>query len=330
MEIDARQHGSEADFDRYLDPRSYRCDSVSSYNDSSQNDQPVSTASPQTTQGPARPLRIMVVEDTPASQKLFRRILEPAGYELHVVANGIEAIRDFARVHPDLIIMDLQMPVLDGLQTTTILRALDKHHPAIPIIATSARHLPLDRERFFAVGVEAFIPKPFDTQELLGLVQQVLNQAHEEAGARCANADCHAHASGVAASFPTDLTDDTMPSTLTGNVVNIPTALKRLGDDQQLMGDLINFFFEDFPSLLEELRGSILRHDWNRLQRSAHSFKGLAANFDATPTVQAMQAIELQSTSQDPERLSKLLADAEVEVARLTAALAEYQQQVQE
>ncbi len=120
-----------------------------------------------------------------------------------------------------------------------------------------------------------------------------------------------------------------MQTALTDNVISISTAIKRLGNDQQLMNDLINFFFEDFPSLLEDMRGAILRHDWNRLQRAAHSFKGLAANFDANSTVQAMQALELQSATQDPERLSKLLADAELEVARLTAALAQYQQQVQ-
>jgi two-component system sensor histidine kinase/response regulator len=323
MELDTRHHASDADFGSYVDRHTSHINPGNSFGSSFLNTQLVSSAIPTMTKDLTRPLRIMVVEDTPASQKLFQRILEPAGYELHVVANGIEAIRDFARVHPDLIIMDLQMPVLDGLQTTTILRALDKHHPAIPIIATSARHLPLDRERFFAVGVEAFIPKPFDNQELLSLVQQIIHQQHEQDGVGYAVAGSNAPVSS-------DLTDDPMPNTLTGNVININTALQRLGGDKVLMGDLINFFFEDFPTLLEELRGSILRHDWNRLQRTAHSFKGLAANFDAAPAVQAMQAIELQSTNQDPELLSRLLADAEVEIARLTAALAEYQQQAQE
>jgi len=290
------------------------------------NSDTVLTATPQTMQPTARSWRVMVVEDTPASQKLFERILEPAGYEVHLVANGIEAIRDFARVHPDLIIMDLQMPVLDGLQTTTILRALDKHHPAIPIIATSARHLPLDRERFFAVGVEAFIPKPFDSQELLMLIEQVLAQKNAQLSD---SVDCVDGARHSPFKVEALNKEDSMQTALTDNVISISSAIKRLGNDQQLMNDLINFFFEDFPSLLEDMRGAILRHDWNRLQRAAHSFKGLAANFDANATVQAMQALELQSATQDPERLSKLLADAELEVARLTAALAQYQQQVQ-
>jgi two-component system, sensor histidine kinase and response regulator len=319
MDLDTRQHGSDTEINNFLDRRTYDRGSGSTSGYSFPHDLPVSTASPQSTSSPTRPVRLMVVEDTPSSQKLFRRILEPAGYELHIAANGIEAIRDFARVHPDLIIMDLQMPVLDGLQTTTILRALDKHHPAIPIIATSARHLPLDRERFFAVGVEAFIPKPFDQQELLTLISQVLNQAHASANAAVSGEVSH-HGSK----------ENSMQNALTDNVININSAMKRLGNDQALMSDLVNFFFEDFPSLLEELRGAILRHDWNRLQRAAHSFKGLAANFDAAPTVQAMQAIELHSAGHDPEQLSKLLADAEIEVARLTAALAEYQQQTQE
>lgn len=312
MDLDTRQSGLDADFGSYGDRQPLPGNTI----DSKHFSEPVSSAAPSSSQQTTRPLRIMIVEDTPASQKLLQRILEPAGYQLYLAENGIEAIRDFARVHPDLIIMDLQMPVLDGLQTTAILRALDTHHPTVPIIATSARHLPLDRERFFAVGVDAFISKPFDKQEFLGLIQQVFQQRQEQSR------------DGQHPDASSDLSVSTMHSTLPGNVINIATALKRLGDDQQLMGDLVNFFFEDFPSLLEELRGAILRHDWNRLQRAAHSFKGLAANFDAAPTVQAMQAIEQQSASHDPERLSQLLADAEVEVARLTAALAEYQQQM--
>lgn len=327
MDLDTQQRGSDAIFDSFVDRHTLLNDNNNSAGSSFLHPQSVSQTAPQTTKEATRPLRIMVVEDTPASQKLFQRILEPAGYELHVVANGIEAIRDFERVHPDLIIMDLQMPVLDGLQTTTILRALDQHHPAIPIIATSARHLPLDRERFFAVGVEAFIPKPFDQQELLGLVKQIIQQQPDPDGVGCSTEGCTAK---VKETVSSKMADNQMPNTLTTNVINIPTAMKRLGDDKVLMGDLINFFFEDFPSLLEELRGSILRHDWNRLQRAAHSFKGLAANFDAAPTVKAMQAIETLSVNHDPELLSKLLADAEVEVARLTAALAEYQQQAAE
>ncbi len=313
MDLDTRQQASDADFDHSMDRRGSLSRDSAALFDSSLNASPVSTQNDSSTQQPDRPLRIMVVEDTVASQKLFTRILEPAGYQLHIASNGIEAIRDFARVHPDLIIMDLQMPVLDGLQTTSILRALDKHHPTIPIIATSARHQPLDRERFFAVGVDAFIPKPFDNQEFLGLIKQVFDQKQHDCDAQFFNK-------------PLDLTVYPMQNTLNGNVINIATALKRLGGDQQLMADLINFFFEDFPSLLEELRGAILRHDWNRVQRAAHSFKGLAANFDAGPAVQVMQALEQQSANQNPEQMSQLLADAEVEVARLTAALAEYQQ----
>jgi CheY-like chemotaxis protein len=322
MDLDTHHRGSETVIGEFVDRRSSTNDSSIFQNSSLLQNQAVSSVTPQTTKPTARPLRIMIVEDTPASQKLFQRILEPAGYELHLVANGIEAIRDFARVHPDLIIMDLQMPVLDGLQTTTILRALDQHHPAIPIIATSARHLPLDRERFFAVGVEAFIPKPFDQQELLGLVQQIIHQ-HDHRGTAC---KIESKSANVSVNKPAHLMDQAMQNALISNVINITSALKRLGDDRQLMHDLINFFFEDFPSLLEEMRGAILRHDWSRLERAAHSFKGLVANFDATPTVQAMQALEQQSANHDAEQLSKLLADAEVEVARLTAALAEYQQ----
>ena len=318
MELDTRHHDSDTDLGNSADCQSAHHDSDDQLSLDRLNSQQLPLTIPQTTNENTRPLRIMIVEDTPASQKLFKRILEPAGYQLYLADNGIAAIRDFSRVRPDLIIMDMQMPVLDGLQTTAILRVLDTHQPTIPIIATSARNVLLDRERFYSVGVDAFIPKPFDNQKLLGLIQQLIQQKHEQ---RRAVTD---------ASTLSELMENTMQNTLNVNIINIAKALKRLGDDQQLMDDLIGFYFEDFPSLLEELRGAVLRHDWNRLQRAAHSFKGLAANFDAAPAVQAMQAIEQQSANHDPEKLSQLLADAEVEVARLTGALAVYRQQAQE
>lgn len=313
MEFDTRSCRSDADFGYHQEVRN----SLENISDEPQiasqhlgNVQPTSNQLPNELQ---RPLRIMVVEDTPASQKLFAKILEPAGYQLYIAANGIEAIRDFSRIHPDLIIMDLQMPILDGFQTTSILRALDTHHPNTPIIATSARQQPLDREHFYAVGVDAFISKPFDNEEFLSLIKQVFDHKHQ-----------HAEGEPFLDCVP-KVTVFTMQTPTSSSVIDIAKALNRLGGDKQLMGDLINFFFEDFPSLLDDLRGAILRHDWNRLQRAAHSFKGLAANFDAAPAVQVLQQMELQCADHNPEQMSRLLATAEFEVARLTAALAEYQ-----
>src|SRR4051794_5415385 len=83
-------------------------------------------------------LNILVVEDMPSSQKLMVKILETGGHQVQVAENGLEAIRDFNRFHPNLVIMDLQMPVLDGLQTISILRALEDN-VYTPIIAVTAR-----------------------------------------------------------------------------------------------------------------------------------------------------------------------------------------------
>ena len=108
----------------------------------------------------AETLDILVVEDLPASQKLFSHILRAAGHRVRLAANGLEAIRSFRGRRPDLIVMDLQMPILDGLQTSTILRLLQSPASQVPIIATTACGPVFDRDRFSRIGVEAFLPKP--------------------------------------------------------------------------------------------------------------------------------------------------------------------------
>jgi len=257
-------------------------------------------------------LDILVVEDLPASQKLFGQILRAAGHHVRVAANGLEAIRSFRGCRPDLILMDLQMPILDGLQTSTILRLLQSPAPQVPIIATTACGPVFDRDRFLSIGVEAFLPKPFDARELVHLITQLT--------ARSANMSPDQPAAA----------DDSMrhdQQAVGGGEeaeIDIPGALERLNGDKELLTALVGFFFEDFPTLLDEIRAAFARRDWPALQRAAHSLKGLSANFGAAPAVAALQKLESWNATRDAESQTQLLQAVEVAVARLAAALVDH------
>jgi HPt (histidine-containing phosphotransfer) domain-containing protein len=106
--------------------------------------------------------------------------------------------------------------------------------------------------------------------------------------------------------------------------IDIPATLERLNGDKELLTALVGFFFEDFPTLLEEVRTAYARRDWPALQRAAHSLKGLSANFGAAPAVAALQKLESWNATRDVESQTQLLQAAEVAMAHLAAALVDY------
>jgi two-component system sensor histidine kinase/response regulator len=121
---------------------------------------------------PSRSYDILVAEDTPANQKLLSAILGKRGHRVSVTKNGAEALDALAEKPFDMVLMDLQMPVMDGLQATAAIRALPSHVSQIPIIALTAHAMRGDDERCLAAGMDAYLAKPIDARELLHLVDQ--------------------------------------------------------------------------------------------------------------------------------------------------------------
>ncbi|MGN6546999.1 MAG: response regulator [Aureliella sp.] len=119
-----------------------------------------------------RPLRILLAEDTAANQKLVTAILKKRGHSVGVVHNGREAL-DMLKHHEfDLVLMDVQMPIMDGLQATAAIRTLAKPtHSQIPIIAMTAHTMPGDKERCLAAGMDGYLSKPINSKELLDMLE---------------------------------------------------------------------------------------------------------------------------------------------------------------
>ncbi len=121
---------------------------------------------------PSQPLRILVAEDTPANQKVVRALLSKYGHVVEVAHNGAEAV-ELLRKNPfDVVLMDVQMPLMDGLQATAAIRQLPQpEKAAIPIIAMTAQAMPGDRGKCLAAGMSDYLPKPFDATKLLRCVE---------------------------------------------------------------------------------------------------------------------------------------------------------------
>jgi signal transduction histidine kinase/ActR/RegA family two-component response regulator len=123
--------------------------------------------------GTARPLNVLLAEDTAANRKIITRILEKHGHRVEGAANGQEAIDRLLHAEFDVVLMDVQMPGLDGFEATAAIRQLpDTRKARVPIIAMTAHALKGDRERCLTAGMDAYIAKPVRADELIGLVQQ--------------------------------------------------------------------------------------------------------------------------------------------------------------
>ncbi len=232
------------------------------------------------------PLRILVTEDNAVNQKLALRVLEKMGYRADIAANGLEAIEAVARQSYDLILMDVQMPEMDGLEATRRICARWPRAARPRIIAMTAEAMQGDREVCLDAGMDGYISKPIQLTELVKALGETspLGGAHIDSAA-------------------TPLLD--------------PDALAALwlvvDNDPAEMGDLIGSFFDDTPKQLAAMRVSYAANDGETLQRAAHTLKSSGAIFGAA-TLSAACA-DLEATAK-----TGAIADVPAMLARISSA----------
>jgi CheY-like chemotaxis protein len=131
---------------------------------------------------PHRRLRILLAEDNPVNQKVARKFMELRGHSVTVAGNGREAIELAAQQTFDLVLMDVQMPEMDGFAATAVLRARESSTAShLPIIAMTAHAMKGDAERCLEAGMDAYVAKPINPASLFALVDQVCGESNREA-----------------------------------------------------------------------------------------------------------------------------------------------------
>ncbi|WP_305045552.1 response regulator [Geoalkalibacter sp.] len=231
--------------------------------------------------------RLLVVEDNPVNQKVALKILWNLGMRADAVANGREALEAWKTIPYDLILMDIQMPELDGLQTTAAIRREERGARRTPIIAMTAHALPEDRLRCLRAGMDAYLTKPIDPSAL----------------ARAIHAQLGAQSSG--ASLGTQR--DTPPSPPYAAAFSGGELLRRLGGDAALCKDLIESFLGDFPSLASRLHCLAEEGNMEPLRLVLHTLKGAAANVEARQIHGLAGRLEEAALRNDREKLARLL-----------------------
>jgi PAS domain S-box-containing protein len=257
---------------------------------------------------PERILNVLLAEDTPANRKVVERVLAKRGHNVVAAGNGREAIDLFHRDQFDVILMDVQMPSMDGFQATDAIRKYEEDDAStrhIPIIAMTAHAMVGDRHRCLAAGMDDYISKPINIRRLIELVESYGLKALSYSDTAKKNATSRV----VPPLTAMEMTD----------MMDLDKALRRLDGDQSLLIDLIGFYLEDYPALLIRIDEGLAAGDAASVERAAHSIKGLVANFDAALAKDIAQQLESCAKQRDLSNardLSEGLKQAATELAQ--------------
>ena len=240
-------------------------------------------------------LRILVAEDHPFNRKLCQLMLDNFGARAEWAVNGREAVEKFSPGNCDAILMDCNMPELDGFEATAAIRKIEAEKNAprrVRIIALTANALVGERERCLAAGMDDYIAKPFTTQQLY----QALLAAVPPAGGAAAP---------VAEAF---------------NPVRLEQLCNEL--DRAAVMDMVGDFLNEFPDRLAELHRLETAGQWPELERAAHSLKGLAALFGFPKLSEKFLAIEDAAEAADAGSVKTALATLDAPASSAAQQLA--------
>jgi PAS domain S-box-containing protein len=274
---------------------------------------PISQASP----AACPPLHLLVAEDHEINQRVLTALLERMGHTAVVVRSGIAALEALAREQFDGVLMDVQMPDMDGLEATARIRAGENGTiRRLPIVALTAHAMKTDRDRCLASGMDAYLSKPIDPQALADTLETVIapRARHLEPVDGMGTTPCSVqHSAGNSAS--------TVGAEPSAPPFDPDAALERVGGDRVLLKELIGIFLDNAPQWVEDIRGAVVAGDAARTRRGAHLLKGAAATLEAVEVADAARRLEECAAGVDLNAAPAALCVIENALTRLTAAL---------
>jgi two-component system sensor histidine kinase/response regulator len=261
---------------------------------------PVAVVPPKT----SRSLKILLAEDNLMNQKLATGILAKQGHMLTIANNGREALEAYQAERFDVILMDVQMPVMDGFAATAAIREYEeKIGTRTPIIAMTAHALKGDRDRCIEAGMDEYLSKPIRSKQLMELLETLMPDENQEKPSFVRR---------ESASLSVD------------SLIDWRTALEGVDGDRDLLKSVIEVFLDESQQLLQELVEAIQTRNAAAVRSRGHSLKGAMLGVGAFSTADLAQIIELQVTEESMEALHTPLQNLEQEYQQITEELRKF------
>lgn len=234
-------------------------------------------------------LSILVVDDDELNQRMMLLLLKREGHSVECVSNGLEALNIVKSRSFDMVLMDLQMPVMDGVEASRRIREWESDGGHTFIVALTASYLPERGGELFEAGIDNYMSKPFDLEHLRHILQYGLEnrKAREAFGESQPEAMILPGEQGL---------DHQM-------------GVQRVGGDPETYKELLNDFMQELPGKLENMRSCFMKHDLEGLYRAAHNLKGVAANLGALQLSEHARRLEKQVGESYTEQIENMLND---------------------
>ena len=243
------------------------------------------------------PLKILVAEDGIANRKLLAELLTTWGHDATVVEDGRPAVEAAEANSFDLVLMDVEMPEMDGMEAARQIRRLEKasNIPPTPIIALTGHTMDEDRDRCLSAGIDAIVSKPICSQSLAETIKTVVAGGEQEQSSGQNDSD--------------------------SDGIDLAAALDALGGDDELLRIVSAAFLDESPRLLDELHAAFAARDVDHVRRAAHAIKGSVRYYGDTPAFRLAYEIENKAAGNEIDNVRSAVSQIEGEIRRVRAAL---------
>ena len=246
--------------------------------------------------GATRALRILVAEDNPVNQQLALHLLERRGHSATVAENGREALSAIEKHKFDLVLMDVQMPEMGGLEATRAIREREKSTGRhLPVVAMTAHAMQGDRERCLEAGMDGYLAKPLDPKVFLETVERLASPADKSEA------------------------EPGVPNS--GRTVEESALLARFSGDRKLVFTLVTAFRKDCPDMIARIRSAIRVRDTAALSDAAHALKGSIGNFGSSDAFESAREVEKLAREGKLDDARELCSTLEKQIAAFLPAL---------
>jgi two-component system, sensor histidine kinase and response regulator len=244
------------------------------------------------------PMQVLLTEDNPVNRKLAMALLEKRGHKVYLAENGREALAVLDRTKPDVVLMDLQMPVMDGFEAIRAIRTKEQREGGhLPIVALTAHAMQGDRERCLEAGADDYVTKPIRTADLFAAIERVTKNG----GSGQSSSSSRPNGGSKA--------------------LDVTAALEHVEGDRELLEELVHLFVEGSPASLQDIQQALGERDAHRLERLAHTMKGSSASLGANRVSEAALVLEMRARSGALENAGELIDSLKAELDRVLPEL---------